>query len=318
MEITKQEHLQNVLDSHRMAHISELFDKFKEKREDVKEALEANYTSSIYSPINSGSFAKYTAINVKFDLDLVVPFKRNSFDTLENMFNDVYEFLQEEYRDQAYIRPQKVSIGIEFYPDNDGNSISLDIVPGRELNQNQYFDDKKLNLYVNSTYGLLDEKSYIQTNIQAQIDHIKARENERKIIRLLKIWKTHNSEKYKSFLLELLTIKAFEKEVISGNLWEKLKSFMTYIKDNITKEGFTLIDPGNSGNDVMDSLNNFERQSLSGRMDLILKNIENNEDNILIYFPLNNEFADEKNSKNGYGVKKNSNYSVPPPVQRFG
>ncbi len=109
---------------------------------------------SIYNPLNSGSYAKHTAINIKFDLDLLTPFKRDSFDTLENMFDDVYAFIYDKYNTSAKIRKQKVSIGIEFYPDNDGDVISIDIVPGRELNKNQYEKDKKLNLYVNFNYAL--------------------------------------------------------------------------------------------------------------------------------------------------------------------
>ena len=33
--------------------------------------------------INSGSYAKHTAINVKFDIDVCLPFMRNSFETVE-------------------------------------------------------------------------------------------------------------------------------------------------------------------------------------------------------------------------------------------
>ena len=259
MEISKQEYLQNVLETHRMSYINDLVTKYKEKRDEVKEAIEEHYSSDIYNPINSGSFAKHTAINTKFDLDIVVPFKRNSFSTLEELFNDVYNFLHENYKDSAEVRKQKVSIGIVFYPDNEGDRISLDIVPGRELNQDDYPNNKDLNLFVRSKFGLLEPNTHIKTNIQAQIEHIKAKESERKVIRLLKIWKSSNGKKYKSFLLELFTIKAFEKKDISGNLWEKLKSVMEYIKENATEKGFTLKDPGNSNNDVMDILDEYER-----------------------------------------------------------
>jgi hypothetical protein len=317
MEETKHEYLQRVLETHKISHISDLIDKYKAKKDDVKTTIEGNYSISIYNPINSGSFAKHTAINCKFDLDVVVPFKRNSFATLENMFDDVFEYLKEEYKSEAFTRKQKVSIGIEFYPDDDGDSISLDIVPGRELKQDQYSDDKNLNLFVNSTYGLIEEKTHIQTNIQAQIDHIKAKENERKIIRLLKIWKISNNERYKSFFLELLVIKAFDKEDISGNLWEKLKGVMTYTKDNVTKDSFSLKDPGNSGNDVIDTLNSTERQNLSNTMNTIIENIEANKEYLKIYFPINEEFNDT-DDKNGYGVKSISGASIPPDNTRFG
>ena len=318
MNKTKQDYLQEVLETHRMSHIDTLTDKYKTKRKEVKEKLENNYASKVYSPMSSGSFAKHTAINIKFDLDTIVPFKKNSFDTLEKMFDDVFEFLSKEYDDVATVRKQTVSIGIIFYQDSDGDEINLDIVPGREQNQDKYKDDKNLNLFVNSKYGILDKQTYIKTNIQAQIDHIKAKENERKIIRLLKIWKNSNRENYKSFLLELITIKAFHKEDISGNLWEKLKAVMTYIKNNVTQEGFTLKDPGNSGNNVIDTLESYERQALSDKMDRIIKNIESNEDNIKMYFPTNKDF-EEKVSQEGYGIKTAiASASIPPDNTRFG
>ncbi|WP_428737430.1 hypothetical protein [Sulfurimonas sp.] len=321
MALSKQEHLDSSLQTHRMSHIDDLVEKYKDKRKNVKEAIENKYGVNIYSPMNSGSFAKYTAINIKFDLDLLVPFKKDSFATLEEMFNDIYDFLYEEYKNEATIRKQKVSIGLEFYSDSDGDIINLDIVPGRELNKDQYSNDNKLNLYVNSMYGLLEEKTYLQTNIKAQIDHITSKENERKIIRLLKIWKNHNSEPYKSFLLELLVIKAFEKESISGNLWEKLKKVMEYIQDNVTKDNFTLKDPGNSGNDVINTLTSYDRSNLSNKMQRIIDNIENNEDYIKSYFPINKEFEEKEDdgSQRGYGLKTASlSASVPPNNTRFG
>jgi hypothetical protein len=173
-------------------------------------------------------------------------------------------------------------------------------------------------------YGTIKEKTYLQTNIKAQIDHITSKENDRKIIRLLKIWKNHNNEPYKSFLLELLTIKAFDKENITGNLWEKLKKAMEYIKDNVTQENFTLKDPGNSGNNVIDTLTSYERTNLSNTMNRMINNIEDNEDYIKSYFPVNQEFEEEEDdgensSQRGYGLKTASvSASVPPNNTRFG
>lgn len=319
MAVEKHEHLQNVLETHRMSHIDDLLKKYETRRDEVKEALEINYTSNIYSPFNSGSFKKHTAINIKFDLDIVVPFKRNSFDTLEKMFDDIYNIINEKYKNEAYVRKQKVSIGIEFYADEDGDVINLDIVPGRELNQDDYTDSKNLNLMFNEQTGLFAKNSYIKTNIQAQIDHIKAKENERKIIRLFKIWKHSNNEKYKSFLLELMTIKAFDKVAVSGNIWEKLKTVMEYIKDNVTKDDFKLTDPGNSNNNVMEALESWEKTNLSNRMDTMIKRIEENSENIKSYFPINEKFEEKRSDQNSYGIKGSViTPSIPSNNQRFG
>lgn len=319
MSIDKSEHLENVLQTHRMKHINDLVEKYRTKRDEIKETLEEHYNSNIYNPINSGSFAKHTAINTKFDLDIVVPFKRDSFSTIEEMFNDVFDFLNEKYQEEATVRKQKVSIGIIFHKDGDGDEISIDVVPGRETTLDNYPESKDLNIYFNENAWGFSKGTYTKTNIQSQIDHIKTKENERKIIRLLKIWKNENKENYKSFLLELFTIKAFEKTDITGSLWEKLKSVMTYIKDNVSKEDFTLIDPGNSNNDVMTSLDTWAKSNLANRMETIINRIEDNSENIKTYFPLNEEFDSDDDDSNSYGLKGDSIIpSIPSNNQRFG
>lgn len=321
MTETKQKYLEKVLQTHKMAHIEKLVDKHKEKRDEIKEKIETQYSNSIYTHMNSGSFAKHTAINVKFDWDLVVPYKKDSFDTLEKMFNNIFDFLYKTYKDEAIVKKQKVSIGLEFFTDDDGDIINIDIVPGRELNDKQYNEDNKLNLYVNSKYGLIEEKAYLQTNIKAQIDHINLKNNERQIIRLLKIWKKHNNESYKSFFLELFTIKAFEKKTIEGNLWDRLKSVMEYIENNVTIKGFTLKDPGNSTNNLMDTLEEFEKTNLSNKMRRMIDNIDENDDYLESYFPKNKDFEENENNNSnaGYGLKTSSVVaSVPPNNTRFG
>lgn len=319
MAVDKREHLENVLETHRMAHVSELLEKYKSKREEIKDALIEKYADKIYTPFNSGSFKKHTAINIKFDLDLVAPFKRNSFDTLEKMFDDVYGFLNEKYKDEAEVKKQKVSIGLTFHPDDDGDVVCIDVTPGRELNQSQYAEDKFVNLFVNSNYGLIAEKSYLQTNIHKQIDHIKAKGDERKTIRLLKVWKFSNNEKYKSFLIELICIKAFDCVEVSGNLWDKLKTVMEYIRDNVTKDGFKLTDPGNSNNNIMDTLDSVGRTNLSNKMDNMIKRIEENSENIKTYFPINEKFEKkEESSEKTYGTKGAAVVSIPKSNERFG
>lgn len=49
--------------------------------------------------------AKHTATNIKFDMDVVEPFKHDAFDTLQNMFDDVYNTLTEKYG--SVVRKQK-------------------------------------------------------------------------------------------------------------------------------------------------------------------------------------------------------------------
>ena len=322
----KSKHLESVITTHQITKEKDLLDKHIQKKNEVKEALEEKYGSNIYSPFNSGSYAKNTAINTKFDFDLVSPFKRNAFGsngTLKKMYEDVYDFLYEKYKNEAEVKKQKVSIGLEFYTDKDGDKIRIDVVPGRELNQDQYKDDENLNLYVYYKYGNIDAGSErIKTNVQSQISNIKDRADKekdsiRKIIRLLKVWK-HNKGSYptKSFFLELITLKAFDNQKITGGLWDKLKAVLEYIRDNVTKDTFTLKDPGNSSNELADTLTSFEKQQLSDDMKNMLNRIEENDENIKTYFPENSKFKEEDSSKNRYTT--NNSMPVPPPKLNFG
>lgn len=313
MSFNKSDYLGSVLETHKMKHIDSLFDKFKEKRLEIKEKLEEKYGDEIYAPFNSGSYAKHTAINSKFDLDLAVPFKRNSFSTIVEMFDDVYDFLYEEYKDAAYVRKQKVSIGIEFYADNDGDKIQVDVVPGRELKKDEYPIEHYLNININTYDG-----NYTQTNIHAQIDNINGKQDARQIIRLLKIWKYQKNKDFKSFFMELIVIKAFDNKIVSGNLWEKLKIVLEYIKDEITKENFTLKDPGNSSNDIAKTLDTYQKNSLKNDFENILDNVEINEENLKIYFKENEKYKEVKTeSKNSYRVS-NSSSAIIPPSNQFG
>jgi len=319
-------HLESVIKTHQITKEKTLLDKHIQKKNEVKEALEEKYGSNLYSSFNSGSYAKNTAINTKFDFDLVSPFKRNAFGsngTLKEMYENVYDFLYEKYKNVAEVKKQKVSIGLEFYADSDGDKIKIDVVPGRELNQDQYKDDENLNLYVYYKYGNIDAGSErIKTNVQSQISNIKDRADKekdsiRKIIRLLKVWKnTKYNYPTKSFFLELITIKAFDNSTITGNLWDKLKAVMEYIKDNVTNDGFTLKDPGNSSNDLADTLTDGEKQQLANDMKNMLDRIEENDENIKTYFPENPKFKEEDKSKNKYST--NGGMPVPPPKLNFG
>lgn len=315
-------YLKDVLETYKMRHIQSLIDKYKLRSSEIKDDLNKEFSSEAYGLLNSGSFAKHTAINTKFDLDLVLPFKRDSFSTIEEMFDTVFDFLKEKYGDSgvAQVRKQKVSIGVIFHSDEDGNQIDIDVVPGREINMDDYQKSKNLNIYFNESLWGFQKGTYQKTNIQSQIDHISGKSEAREIIRLLKIWKTTNQEDYKSFVLELFTIEALDKIEITNNLWDRLKAVMTYIKENIVKEGFTLKDPGNSNNDVLKSLEKWEKESFANKMKNMIERIEDNSGNLEIYFPKNKEFEEDKGdefSGTTYGLK-GSGMSIPKNNQRFG
>lgn len=322
MATDKNKHLDCVIESHKISKEEKLLEKFKSKRNEIKEALETEYGSDLFAPFNSGSYAKNTAVNLKFDFDLMAPFKRDAFSTLETMYNTVYDFLYEKYKNEATVRKQKVSIGLDFYADKDGDVVKVDVVPGRELNKDQYKDDNKLNLYVYTQFGnIIKGSERLQTNVKAQISNIKDRatadkDSIRKIIRLLKVWKINNGKTPKSFFIELITIKAFDSSTITGDIWAKLKAVMEFIRDNV--KTVSLPDPGNSNNNVSDTLTDWDKTTLSDDMRFMIERIDEDSDSIKSYFRINEKHPCEENTENNkYGMKQAAGISVPP-VTRFG
>lgn len=320
MELNKNKHLNDALESHKMSHIRDFSNKVLERKSEIIQKLANHYaTSQRYDAFTSGSMAKHTAINIKFDCDVVQPFKRKAFETLSEMFDDIFSFLEEEYGDVATVRKQKVSVGIKFpQEENDRNPICIDVVPGRELSEEDFLTTKALNLYYNEDVWGFKKGSYQKTNISAQIEHIKEKEQERQIIRLFKIWKNHLNKDYKSFLIELICIEAFKGYSGSTSLWDRLKFAMEYIRDHITDESFHLYDPGNSGNDLMASMEYYKKSALKTEMESMLNNIDQNAATYLpYYFPINDEF--DPNNDDGYKRKGSSEtVSYPRSPQRFG
>ncbi|MBR5374138.1 MAG: nucleotidyltransferase [Paludibacteraceae bacterium] len=312
----KSEYLNEVLETHKMSKIQTLVDKYKRKRIEIEGAIEEHYGSDIYNVFISGSFAKHTATNIKFDMDVVVPFKKNSFSTLQEMIDDVHDFLYEKYdkRNLAKVIKQKVSVGITFNKDEDGDQIQIDVVPGREVNLYEYRETNDLNLYFNEDHWGFKKGTWTKTNIRAQIENIEGKKSERDIIRLLKIWKKRLNKDYKSFMIELFVIKAFEKYTGCNDLWSRLKHAMQYIADNVTNENFSLIDPGNSNNNVLSSLDAYKKQSLSSEMQNIISNVEHDENWLRTYFPTNEKYKKTEKEK-GFGLDV---VSYPPTAKRFG
>jgi hypothetical protein len=283
-------HLQDVLESHKMGKVQELTDKFKIKRNQIKEALESKYSDRLASsPINSGSFAKHTAINKKFDLDLCIPFKRNAFNTLAEMTDELDRYFEKEYKDGQLmlpIRKQRVSIGLKF--NIDGKEIEVDIVPGREINIDEYNSTNDLKLYVRKDGE--NPSTEIKTNIQKHIDLISGKNSERDIIRLLKVWKYYTNVEIKSFFIELITIRAFNdnQSNLPTGLWEKLEMVLKFIRDNI--EEIQLIDPANSSNIISDTIDSRSKQNIARVIRNMLAALSDDKDQIKSYFKINPDF----------------------------
>jgi hypothetical protein len=309
MAFSKNKHLECVLSSHNM-NVEEgtLLDNHKAKRDKVKKALEQHYGSKQKKIINSGSYAKHTAINTKFDVDLCIYFNKDAFKKLEIMHNDVYEFLNNNYKksdnDLIKVRKQKVSIGLTF--NVDGEDLLFDVTPGRKMKEDD--NDSDINLYLN-----VEEANSKKTNVEKQIDNIKGRTKERECIKLLKVWKYKHNKEMKSFFVELFVIRAFDNKNIDEikGQWERLKAVIEYMRDNILS--INLEDPGNSNNNVADSLTEEEKKGFKEDFTEILEKIEADELKLKYYFPINEKYpCPDEEKKAGYNTTATGNPSKNP------
>lgn len=317
MATNKNEHLKKVLETHDISKVEHL-SKFIEKKNKVKEALNKKFSDQKASnSIDSGSYAKRTAINTKFDIDCCIPFRKKTpgnndekgFESLSEMFEEVYKYLKNEYTKEDddlskdNVRKQKVSIGLKF--DIDGVEFDMDVVPGRERPNNNVYNESNtdLSLYINPSNRSKKEedngKTRIKTNIKTHIGLLSLadRTHERKVTRLLKVWKTERKAQnggklIKSFMMELYTKEAFDNtDEIPSGLWEKTKLVMNYIIDNI--ETTNLVDPANSSNIVSDSMSYSAKTQTKLDMKKTIKEVDEDSDKIKEYFPINEDYTEE-------------------------
>jgi hypothetical protein len=300
MSEKRNQHLSCVLKSHKIENNEDLMKAYRKKRDEVREALKAKYGSRIYWMIHSGSYKKFTAVNIKFDMDLVVPFKKEEAETLKQLFDEIRAFFDDyKKRDTTLkdVKGQKIAIGLTF--EVDGHTLDLDIVPGREIND--YEKDGDLNVYVNDTMGTSAAGTYLKTNISAQIEYVKNNSDARDVIKLLKVYKRRNPgkiEKFKSIALELIVIKALSGYKGSSDLWSRLRHTLVYIKDHITT--VTLTDPGNSNNCISDAISGFDKLMIQSTIDILIMNLDATGDAIKVHFPANPEYPCEEPKRSAY------------------
>jgi len=321
MATDKNEHLNKVLKTHDINNLNNL-GKFISKKNQVKDALNEKFSDDKASNcIDSGSYAKRTAINTKFDIDCCIPFRKKEkegdkgYSSLADMFDDVYKYLRNEYTEddddieKEDVRKQKVSIGLRF--DIDGEEFEMDVVPGRERPSNNDYSNNNtdLSLYIHPTNRSKKEtdenRTRIKTNIKKHLDLLSGsnRVHERKVAKLLKVWKTERKNQnggklIKSFMMELYTKEAFDNaDEIPNGLWEKVKMVMNHIIDNITEND--LLDPANSSNIISDAMSNTAKSDTKSDMKKTIKDIDDDSDMIKEYFPINDDYDqdDEANSK---------------------
>jgi predicted nucleotidyltransferase len=210
--------------------------------------LEREFASELSDvPFQWGSNAKGTAIEGKSDFDIMVRFHPNSF-TVEEMYYSVLDAFKEKFYDKAIIEvvDQKKSIGLVF--SLKGENVRIDIVPMRDIDTNPR--NTASNLYVNNK-GLFSKPTITKTDIPLQAS-LQLTPTQKKLIVMLKKWKTDNDVPISSYMIQLFVVKAYERNRnnIPRKLTDKLMLVLDFIAENINT--IRLVSPENTNNIVSD------------------------------------------------------------------
>jgi len=248
------------------------FNRVKKARDKIRNLLWQEFQNDlVVFPENTGSFFKGTALNSKFDLDIILPFKKSSYESLKRMYYHVYETLGLRLGQFTTIAKQSKAIGLSF--NYYGQEIHFDIVPGREIND--YKIDRDLNLYVRPDW-FWQRGSQFKTNVRLQrrmtVNNPKARE----VVKLLKKYKNTNSIKLPSTIIEQYTVTALSGKNygINSSPTENLLNAMEFISNKITQN--SLIDIANSNNNLHDKIDYHQRTHISSRLLRDVARIESN------------------------------------------
>lgn len=252
------EYLNNVLRTESLRENPDLLENALIFRDKLKLWIVENVSDKLVSlPVNSGSFIKRTANSNGFDVDITLPYKRDSFQSLEDMYNWTYDKLNSKFGNIAKVKRNTKAISILF--EKDGYEINFDVVPGREINN--YKIDNELNLFVNSKVFWKRGSSFkINTAIQRYATTNKP--EARRVIRLIKSYNYRNSLHLPSVVIEQAVIEALSNRrygVYSSDT-DNLLNSMEYLAAKLEQENF--IDHGNSNNNLNNKLSNEQRYTV--------------------------------------------------------
>ena len=177
-------------------------------------------------------------IAAQFDLDVVVYFPAETKDGPRAL----YEAVERRLRGAGHaVLRHNVALRLQYTP-----AWHIDVVPGRALDESYEY----ANLWAS------EREATRQTSLKAHI--AMARDGDREVIQLLKLWRWRNAAPVGSFVLEL----AAERGRGTGTLPER---FTRVLRVLARLPDVRLVDPANSGNVVTDDSSGPGRRRLRRR-----------------------------------------------------
>ena len=223
-------YLKNLAEQVKLDKSSPEFMAINEKAELITKMFEREFNGKLSgTPERLGSTQKGTALKSKFDVDIGIKFKPGSFSSTSTMRDVVLRFSKSLVGRHSIVdvREQRKSIGIIFKIN--GRDRRIDVVPikitgskGHTGYLSVYESD-----FLNSDY------SYKKTSIRA-LNSVKLSETQKRILLILKYWKTKNGIPISSYLLENLILDAYAySSSIPNGFTKKVVMVLKHIERNL-------------------------------------------------------------------------------------
>jgi hypothetical protein len=261
LRFNKHKYLRDVLNVNALDSKSDAIQEALAMRQSLHDFALCQYGDKLVGkPIFSGSVSSKTANVGTADFDMVLPFSKNKFSTIADMYEDVFTTFSELVESNAAmsIRRQRRSIGITYASAD--NEWHFDIVPGREVNNYQFTGD--LHLY-DKPRGINTTQTYTKTNLGIHKAELKNRPAERSVIRLLKLYRDEKGFKLSSKIISQFVVEAFDSNCNpSKSLYGNLLCAMEYISDKMSYRT-RLMDKANTNNNLLAKLSESEQLTIS-------------------------------------------------------
>jgi hypothetical protein len=219
-------YLEEILDQQHVGRAIE--DAVRARRVEIEGILQGEGRPRFYY---GGSFGKKTMIAAQFDLDVVMYFPVVAADGPEKLYGAVERRLRAAGH---HVARHNVALRLRYTP-----GWHIDVVPGRALDETYEYAD----LYASETGGAR------RTSLKRHI--ALARNGDRDVIRLLKLWRWRNAVPAGSFVLELAAARA-RRGVESGTLEERFAAVLRFLAERFVEA--RLVDPANPENVVSDDI----------------------------------------------------------------
>ncbi len=284
-----------VLNSHNRNKLpAKQLQSYKELRIEVATFLQQTYRlheERVGEPVNAGSYEKGTDINLRFDLDLIVPFCHGFCKGAKGIKNRLFKDLEKRFKDRALVKNGRVAVCLTF--EVPPHTIEIDVVPGMEIKPGAYKSTSKddegrfLVLYDR------EASKELVTNVQRQIRLVKHNQPPfRPVIQLLKVWKKHHDRKLSSYAIELMVYDAFKRGKYPEKKFPVEKMLLHTLEYNarLLAQNCSLKEIG-SGGEWHDFVKPGNKVNLSGIFNKMAQAIRDRDiDRLKDYFPVNPKY----------------------------